>query len=293
MSDRIKLPADVELEDKLAFSLTARQLLILAATAFGAYIAFDIVHSIAPTPAAAAVSAPVAIVGCLLALGRRDGVTADRLALFAFWHLLQPKRKVLAPEGIPQPSPKGLGILNVPVRSVLRTGLVELETGGFRMVLEASATSFALRSDQEQAAMVEAYGRFLNSLSDPVQIHVRGETVDFSPRADAIERAATTMPHPALADAARDHARFLRELGGGAGTRRRQILLVLTTPGTDREAARAVLARKASEAQELLAAASVTLRPLDGDQTAAALARAIAAPGPPAGSHLDGTVTAC
>lgn len=36
-SDRVRLPADVELEDKLAFGLTARQLFLLGATALLSY----------------------------------------------------------------------------------------------------------------------------------------------------------------------------------------------------------------------------------------------------------------
>ncbi|MGH2949466.1 MAG: PrgI family protein, partial [Solirubrobacteraceae bacterium] len=81
MSERTKLPADVELEDRLAFGLTARQLAILIATAIGAYLAFATLSSVLPPAVAAALSTPVGIVGVGLALGRRDGVSADRLAL--------------------------------------------------------------------------------------------------------------------------------------------------------------------------------------------------------------------
>jgi hypothetical protein len=294
MSDRIKLPANVEMEDKPAFGLTARQLVILAATAFGAYVVFDIVHSVAPSVVAIGLSTPVVACGALLALGRRDGVPADRLAMFGLWHVLQPKRQVLAPEGIPPAATDSrFGNLQVPVRRVLRSGLIELDAGGFRMVLVASSTSFALRSDEEQASMVEAFGRFLNSLADAIQISVRSEPVDLAPRAAVIDQAARDMPHPALAAAARGHALFLRELGSGASLRRRQILLVLTAPGTDRDAAQAVLARRASEACDLLAAAGVTLQSLDGDQAATALARLVSPPGPPTGSYLNGKVAAC
>lgn len=294
MSDRIKLPANVEMEDRLAFGLTARQLIILAATALGGYVVFDIIHSVAPSVVAAGLTTPVVACGAMLALGRRDGVPADRLAIFGLWHLIQPKRQVLAPEGIPPTATDNrLGNLQVPVRRVLRSGLIELDGGGFRIVLVASSTSFALRSDEEQASMVEAFGRFLNSLADAVQISVRSEPVDLEPRATVIDRAARDMPHPALADAARGHAAFLRELGNGPGLRRRQILLVLTATGSDRDAAQAVLARRASEARDLLAAAGVNLQPLDGDQAATTLARLMAPPGPPTGSYLNGKVTAC
>ena len=41
-ADRVKLPADVELEDKLAFGLTARQLLLLGATALISYTLYTV-----------------------------------------------------------------------------------------------------------------------------------------------------------------------------------------------------------------------------------------------------------
>ena len=53
------------------------------------------------------------------------------------------------------------------------------------------------------------------------------------------------------------------------------------------------LTRRAGEAQELLRAAGVELRPLDGDQAAALLARALDPPGPPLGATLEGVVRAC
>jgi hypothetical protein len=175
----------------------------------------------------------------------------------------------------------------------LRSGVVELHGGRFCRVLAASGTSFALRSDEEQAALVEAFGRFLNALTEPVQITVRGEPLDLTARAAALEEAAAEMPDPALADAARGHARFLTELAGGERVRRREILLVLGTCARDRESAAAILQRRADDATELLAGAGVTLRPLDGDHAARLLARTLDPPGPPVGSHLEGEIHAC
>ena len=47
---RIRLPADVEMEDRLAFGLTARQLVILAATALVCYGVFAAASSAAADP---------------------------------------------------------------------------------------------------------------------------------------------------------------------------------------------------------------------------------------------------
>ncbi|MGH2930378.1 MAG: PrgI family mobile element protein, partial [Solirubrobacteraceae bacterium] len=50
---RVRLPADVELEDKLAFGLTARQLLLLGATALLSYTLYTLAASALPLALAA------------------------------------------------------------------------------------------------------------------------------------------------------------------------------------------------------------------------------------------------
>lgn len=296
--DRVRLPADVELEDKLAFGLTARQLSLLGATALVTYTLSTLAAARLPLPAAAALCAPVALVGIVLALGRRDGLPADRLARLALRHLAAPRRRLLAPEGIPAPLPGELNQarvapLDLPVRTVYRSGLIELTDGSFAVGVRAASGSFALKSDEEQAALVEAYGRFLNSISEPVAIYVRSEPLDLSERADALAQRARSIAQPRLAEAARAHAAFLRALPAGGELRRRELLLLLCTRAREAVTARTTLERRAHDAAELLRAASVELTPLDGEQTATLLARALDPPGPPVGCALNGAVTAC
>lgn len=296
--ERVRLPADIELEDRLAFGLTARQLSLLGATALLAYGVFVLAASAFPVPLAAAAAAPLALAGTLLAFGRRDGLSADRLALAATRFLARPRRRVLAPEGIPAPAwraPKrpALAPLDLPVRAVLRSGLVEIEGEGFCLLARASSTSFALRSEEEQAALVEAFGRFLNSLSDPIEIIVRSEPVELAVRAAELERAAAQLADPALRRAALGHAQFLAELDAAEEVCRREILVVLRSSVRDRQAARAALERRAAEAIELLRAAGVELRIVPGEDAGALLARALDPPGPPAGCTLSGVVTGC
>jgi hypothetical protein len=295
---RVRLPADVELEDKLAFGLTARQLLLLGGTAVLTYALYTVASSAFPLPVAAALCAPLAIAGTLLALGRRDGLPADRLARLAVRYLVAPRRRLLAPEGIPAPlpgSPKraSAAAIDLPIRMVLRSGLVELADGSFCVLLRAAAGSFGLKSEEEQAALVEAFGRFLNGVTDPIAIYVRSEPVDLDERAVALDQRAAGFADPALAEAARAHARFLRELPAGDRLRRREILLLLCTRAREAASARTTLERRTSETAEFLGAAGVELYALDGDQTAALLARVLDPPGPPAGCALDGVISAC
>jgi hypothetical protein len=294
----VRLPADVELEDRLAFGLTARQLLLLFATALTAYGGYATAASMMPLPLAVAAAAPLALAGTLLALGRFESLPADRLALAALRHLRAPRRRVLAPQGLPAPLPSlptqgKLAPLDLPVQTILHSGLVELEGGRFALLLRASGTGFTLRSEEEQTALVEAFGRFLNALAEPIEIVVRSEPVELAPLLARLQEQADVLPVPALAEAARAHLRFLTELAAREGVRRREILLILSTRAREKQNAQLELTRRAGEAQELLRAAGVELRPLAGDQAAALLARALDPPGPPLGATLEGVVRAC
>ncbi|MHB8242791.1 MAG: PrgI family protein [Solirubrobacteraceae bacterium] len=296
---RIRLPADVEMEDRLAWGLTARQLVILTATALLCYGTFTAASSTLPLPVAVAFAAPLALAGVALALGRLDGLSGDRLALALVRHVTQSPRRVAAPDGLAAPlasapSQPGVSLLRVPVKTILASGVVELSDGTSALLISASGTSWALRSPEEQAALSEAYGRWLNSLVEATAITVRSEPVDLTERASAIEHAAIGLPHPALRGCAESYARFLAGLASqGEGLRRRQILIVLSSRSRERDTATAELQRRASETEGLLHTAGVELHPLDGHQAADLLLSALEPPGPPAGSQLQGVIHRC
>jgi hypothetical protein len=234
----------------------------------------------------------------VLALARHAGLSGDQLALAAARHFGRPRRLVLAPDGIsapiagapPQPRTSAL---DLPVRAVLASGVVELAGGQFCMLLSATGPAFELRSSEEQAALVEAFGRYLNGLVEPVSIYVHGQPADLDRHAQQLTTAASDLPHEALTEAARAHAQFLAEMGAGESVRRREITLVLATRTRDRRAAEATLRGRAREATELLRTCAVDLHELPGERAAAVLACALTPPGPPDGSSLAGVVRAC
>jgi hypothetical protein len=298
MSPRVRLPADTELADRIAFGLTARQLTILGAAALTGFALFSLTKTVLPALVGIAVAAPVVGVGLLLALGRRHGIPGDLYALAAARFLSRPRLRLLAPEGIPPALPgapprTAMTALDLPVRTVYRSGLVELATGGFCVLLRASATGFALRSEEEQEALVEAFGRFLNGLADPVQIAVRSEPVNLNDWATRLEQSVPSNAAEALKSAAAAHARFVAELAGQAEVRRRSIILILTARERERSAAQTELERRANEAVDALQAAGVELQPLGGEETAALLARTLDPPGPPGEVALTGVVRRC
>ncbi len=292
----VKVPADVELEDRLAFGFTAKQLALLAVTAVCAYGAFLGASSLLPAPLRLAPPVLVVAAGAGLALVRHHGLAGDQLALALLRFALAPKRRVHGdgpqPARLPgTPRQPRLAPLDIPIRRILANGLVQLANGSHCLLLVARGSSFELRSADEQEAFVAVFERFLNARTDAIQLSVRSERASLAPYADRIERDATELP-AGLCAAALDHAAFLRGLAAVRPLFRRRVVLTLHTRETLVEQAQPVLLRLAAEAVELLRGAEVALEQLDGERAAALLAASLDPPGPPAGAHLTGVIHA-
>ncbi|MFC0861711.1 PrgI family protein [Sphaerimonospora cavernae] len=286
----VRIPADVDQEDKILAGFTARQVAILAGTGALIYAAYLLAGERVPLVICAAVALPVAVAGILLAVAQHDGVPLDRYLLAVARHLRSPKRLVSAPQEVPAP-PAWIGVkpgplpapLRLPVRGVAGDGLIDLGPDGVAAVAEVSTVSFALRTPDEQDALVAVFGRWLNSLSGPAQILVRAERVDLTDTISALEHNARQLPHSALSAAALQHADFLAQIGERHDLLRRQVLLVVRepAPGKAREAAAARALRRLEEAARLLTACGLTVRLLDASATNALLAACFDPSAPP------------
>ncbi|MFI6326500.1 PrgI family protein [Nonomuraea sp. NPDC050556] len=277
-----RIPADVEQPDKIIGSFTARQAAILGGTGLLLYTAYMAIGDRVPLAVCAVIALPVAVVGILLAIGQHDGVSLDRYLLAALRHQHAPKHLVSVPEDIPMP-PTWIAAtagphpapLKLPARGVAGDGLIDLGPDGVAAIAEVSTVSFALRTPDEQDALVAVFGRWLNSLSGPAQILVRAERVDLSETVAALEDNARQLPHPALAGAALEHADFLADLSARHDLLRRQVLLIIREPavGTNgRDAAAARALRRLDEASRILGACGITTKLLDARAVGSLLA---------------------
>jgi hypothetical protein len=277
----VRIPADVEGEDRLLAGLTARQLAILSVGAVALWLAYSATRAFLPLPAFAALAFPIAASAGVLALGRRDGLSADRLALATLRHARSPRRMVPAPDGVPPLPPwltleaeKSPAPLELPARGIDPDGIVDLGPDGAALVCEASSINLGLRTEAEQDALVAAFGRFLNSVSAPLEIVIRAGRADLRDAVEALEEAAAGLPHPALESAAREHARFLAGLAARRDVLRRQVLVVLREQAAGGDVIDN-LARGADLAASALAATGICLTPLGREEVAAVLARAV------------------
>ncbi len=273
-----RIPADIARPDKIAYGLTARQLIILVVTGGSASLVYYVFHQVLPIVVVAALLLPLLALGIAVALGRRDGLTLDSFAVAGLLFFRSRKRLVAAPDGVTAPPAwcrlRGRlpGPLRLPVRAIRSDGAMELAEGGTAVLVETSTLSFHLRTAAEQAALVGAFGRWLNSLDAPVQVLVRARPVDLGNLIEGIERQAEQLPHPALAHAAAEHIGFLDQLNTSRDLLARQVLIVLRDSpavrgqrSSVRDASAAVVLRRAVEAQRSLAALGVSAAVLDAD----------------------------
>ena len=286
MVPRAAIPADVEAPDKLIYNLTARQVTILATAAMLAYGLFKTLVKIpVPLPAAAAAIIPIMGVATAVALGRRDGVSLDRWFLAAIMHRRTSKRQVPAPDGVAAapawapvavPNPGGRqappSVLRLPAKAITDAGVIDLGGGTAATMVAATTINIGLRTGEEEAALLGADGRWLNSLSGPVQVAVSAQRVDLSSHAQRIADNAAALAAPALAEAALDYGEFLLDLAADRDPLWRTVTIVCTATGSG---APGEAARRGEYTASALSALGVDARVLDGATATAVLAAAV------------------
>ncbi|MDT0264122.1 PrgI family protein [Jatrophihabitans lederbergiae] len=317
----VRIPADVERQDRVLANLTARQLAILTAAGLLLYAAYAATRPVLPPVVFAAIAVPVALAAAILALGSRDGLSLDRLLAAAVRQRLTPRVQIAAPGGIiPAPAwvtahatsdPTSTGrvtpsALDLPARSVTDSaagsaGVIDLGADGLAAVCVCSTLNFALRTPAEQEGLVASFGRYLHSLTAPVQILIRAQRLDLTGQIADLRDRAGGLAHPALEQAALEHADYLTQLAENSDLLRRQVLLVLREPlhpgspfpahpalstlrrragrrpragHAARHAAETRLARRISEVSGLLSTAGIVATPLDAARASAVLAAA-------------------
>jgi PrgI family protein len=269
---RARVPADVDQPDKIVYGLTARQLAIVAVAVAIAYGVFKGLGRLLPQPILIAIMVPIGGAAIVLALGRRDGLTLDLWLLSAIRQSRAPKHHAAAAaEPVPAWAPgPGMAVprLRLPARAISEVGVID--TGDQAVALVAATTvNLALRSGDEQLALIGAYGRWLNGLSGPVQLVISAQRVDLSGHAQRVADRAATIANAALADAAYDYAGFLDQLAEHRDPLWRTVTIAVTaTAGKGRDTE---VLRRADHAATSLAALGAQTAVLDGATATAAL----------------------
>ncbi|PKV98916.1 PrgI family protein [Nocardia fluminea] len=262
MSTIVRIPADVDRSDRLLGPFTARQLAVLATTAALLYVAWIAVKAVIAPPIFLATMAPIGAIVTVAVVTRRDGLSADLLAVAAIRHRLRPRHLVRTRGQTPPPPrwitdhatrtrprpPTPVALTAQAARlpeSVTQTGsgvgVIDLGADGLAVLAVAGTLNLSLRTPAEQDSLVGQLAGWLHTLRQPVQILVRSARLDLTEQITGLHSAAEQMSFE-LAAAALDHADHLADMAARENPTHRQVLLVWREP-TESLAATGVRAR--------------------------------------------------
>ena len=89
-------------------------------------------------------------------------------------------------------------------------GVIYLRGGEYRAVIQSQSVNFALKSEEEQEAVMAGYRSFLNSLSHPVQMLVRILPTNVEPYLAGFRTNVTSQANSdAIRRLALDHETFV------------------------------------------------------------------------------------
>ncbi|WP_034266632.1 PrgI family protein [Actinospica robiniae] len=294
----VPVPANIEVDARLAGPFTARQCAILATTAAITLGEGEVLHVALRLPPLVVIGAvaPVVFAGCLLALVKPGGVPADRLLRAALKYVRTGRRRADVPERLPVPA--GISRLGLLYRQVLEldgAGVVELDGQEVAVVIEARPRCLQLADADEARAVLAAIGTVLAAQSGPFSISTLTQRVSLDERAQAT--AAEHLSTAQLTDFALRQAEYLRDLADGREVWQRRHLITI------REAGGSAVARAAHRARataQLLESCGLKAHVLDPAEVTALLTaactperrvipRRLAPPGRPITACLDFT----
>jgi hypothetical protein len=103
----------------------------------------------------------------------------------------------------------------VPVEEV-RNGVVILKNGGYRGIMMCSSLNFALKSEDEQRAIIGGFQNFLNTLDFPVQIVVHSRKTDVRPYLNLLNERMDRQTSELMRIQLREYIAFIRNFIEGS-----------------------------------------------------------------------------
>src|SRR3990167_5037224 len=99
----------------------------------------------------------------------------------------------------------------VPVKEI-RDGIIILKDGSMRLVLMSSSLNFALKSQEEQMAIISQYQNLLNALDFSAQIFIQSRPININPYLDALKEAEKNQSNELLQLQIREYIEFVKIL---------------------------------------------------------------------------------
>ncbi len=96
--------------------------------------------------------------------------------------------------------------------SEIKDDTVVLKDGTIRAAILVSSINFALKSEDEQNAIIQSYTQFLNSFEFPVQIVIQSRQLDIDEYLERLEKMEKEQTNELLKMQTREYHKFISEL---------------------------------------------------------------------------------
>jgi type IV secretory pathway VirB4 component len=97
----------------------------------------------------------------------------------------------------------------VPIKEI-RSGVVVLKDGSLRSVLMASSLNFALKSNDEQTAIIIQFQNLLNSIEFPIQFFIQSRDLDIKPYISLLEARHAEQTIDLIKTQTREYIEFIK-----------------------------------------------------------------------------------
>lgn len=114
----------------------------------------------------------------------------------------------------------------VPIAEV-RDGIVILKDGSYRGILLASSINFALKSEDEQTAILLQFQNFLNSLDFSVQFFVQSRKLDIRPYITLLESRLAEQQSDLMQIQVHEYIEFVRNFTEGSNIMAKSFFIVI------------------------------------------------------------------
>ena len=114
----------------------------------------------------------------------------------------------------------------VPIKEV-RDGIIVLKNGNLRALLMASSVNLALKSIEEQDAVISQFQNFLNSLEFPIQFFIESRQLDIRPYVALLEGRYTAELDDLMKIQIREYISFIKDFTERANIMAKNFFIVV------------------------------------------------------------------
>lgn len=111
--------------------------------------------------------------------------------------------------------------------SEIKDGVVMLKNGGLRMLLQANSINFALKSSEEQTAIIAQFQDFLNSLDFSIQIFINSRKLDIEPYLVFLSKITEQQKNELLRIQTQEYIDFIRAMVGSQSIMNKKFFAVI------------------------------------------------------------------